>query len=136
MTLTCAFALATTTAPTFTACQSGTFTTSGARADGNYRFTVRATDPAGNVGTASALLTIDTVAPAAPAITSRPAGLQLGEEPVLRVLLHGRRGLLRVLPKPRGGAALCASGQTYGPLGDGDYVQSDCRDVAGMMSVR
>jgi len=41
---------------------------------GSHTFIVRATDPAGNVGSASRTWTVDTVAPAAPTITAGPNG--------------------------------------------------------------
>ena len=55
----------------FAACDSSTAQTyAGPLADGSHTFTVKVTDGAGNSGTASFTWTIDTLAPAAPAITS------------------------------------------------------------------
>jgi hypothetical protein len=64
----CAFTAAGGT-PAFNLCNSPA--TFGPVADGSYTFTVQGTDPAGNVGTASASLVVDTVAPT---VSASPAG--------------------------------------------------------------
>jgi hypothetical protein len=61
-----------TAADSFAACTSPT-TYTAAVPDGAYRFTIRGTDPAGNVSTASTTLVIDTVAPT---VSASPIGGQ------------------------------------------------------------
>jgi chitobiase/beta-hexosaminidase-like protein len=64
----CALTLAGGT-PAFNLCNSPA--TFGPVADGSYTFTVQGTDPSGNVGSASASLVVDTVAPT---VSASPAG--------------------------------------------------------------
>lgn len=130
--LTCAFALAANATPTFSACQSGSFTPGAAVADGAYRFTVKATDAAGNVGSATGSVTVDTAAPAAPVITSGPPATTTSKtvsfgftsaEPGVSFLCTMTPGSL---------AAPCSSGESYGPLAVGSYTfKVQAKDQAG-----
>ena len=132
---TCSFALASATAPTFAPCPDGSFV-SGARADGAYRFTVRGTDAAGNVGSASTNLTIDTVAPVAPSINSQPAAVSSVTTPSFGFTSDDPGASFVCSLSPGSSASPCDTGETFGPLSDGSYVfRVQARDQAGNLGL-
>ncbi len=135
VTFTCSFALASASAPTFAPCADGSFV-SGARSDGAYRFTVRGTDAAGNVGSASTDLTIDTVAPVAPSITSQPDAVSSVTTPTFGFSSADTGASFVCSLSPGGSASPCSTGETYGPLSDGSYVfRVQARDQAGNLGL-
>jgi hypothetical protein len=129
--LSCAFAPATNASPTFSPCASGSFRT-GAIADGDYKFTVKATDAAGNAGAASSLVTVDTVAPAAPALTNQPPATT-GRPTVSFGFSAAEPGVSYLCTlTPQSPTGPCTSGETYGPLLDGSYTfKVQAKDQAG-----
>jgi hypothetical protein len=86
-------------------------------ADGDYTFAARATDAAGNTGApATQAFTVDTVPPAAPALSGSPAGFTFSGE-------AGARYRCRLDgPAGRGAEADCVSPRAYPGLAPGAYT--------------
>ncbi|MDQ1626846.1 MAG: large repetitive protein, partial [Actinomycetota bacterium] len=132
---TCAFAPVGRVSPVFSSCPGGTFTSS-ALTDGTYAFTVRATDAAGNVGSATSQLTIDTAAPAAPTITSKPAVNSAVAQPSFGFTAEPGASFQCSLTPSAAVAAPCGTGEQYGPLADGAYTfKVFAKDAAGNVSL-
>jgi predicted phage tail protein/sugar lactone lactonase YvrE len=109
--------------------------------DGDYTFSVRAVDPAGNVGqAASSTYTLDTTAPATPAIGSGPGALGSSRSPSWS--FSGEAGATFECQLARGSTvvdafASCTSPSAYSLVGqpDGAYTFSvRARDAAGNAS--
>ena len=130
----CSFALAVATSPTLAPCTSP-FSTGTPRADGDYRFTVKATDAAGNVGSGSGLLTIDTTSPAAATITSRPVAVSSVTTPSFGFSSPETGASFLCTLLPGGTTTPCSTGVIYGPLPDGPYgFTVRVKDAAGNLS--
>jgi hypothetical protein len=88
-------------------------------ADGDYTFAARATDAAGNTGAvATRSFTVDTMPPAAPALSGTPAAFAFSGEPgaSFRCRLDG--------PAGPGAEAACTSPRAYPGLNPGAYTFS------------
>ncbi len=104
----------------YSACASGI--TVGPLADGGHTFRVRATDPAGNIDSSSALatFTVDTAAPDT-ALTSPPSGPINDSTPSFEFTSTQVGSTFEC--KVDGGAfTACNSGDTFGPLADGAHT--------------
>ncbi|MGH3373031.1 MAG: Ig-like domain-containing protein, partial [Nocardioidaceae bacterium] len=122
----------------YAACSSPTGYDLTGQADGPYAFSVRATDAAGNVGApAGNTYTLDTTAPAAPAITSEP--VSPGNDITPEWSFTAESGATTQCELRRGGVVVSAWGNCVSPAAysvgsqpDGDYTfRVRATDAAG-----
>ena len=108
--------------------------------DRRHRFAVRATDPLGTTGPATVWeWTVDTVAPAAPAVDSAPRSPT--NAPTATVVFHGVETGLRHACRLDGAAfAACTSPASYSHLADGAHTfavrSTDAAGNTGLTSTR
>jgi hypothetical protein len=118
----------------FTACTSGKSYAGLAR--GTHTFSVKAQDALGNQSAAASFSwTIDTIAPARPTITARPASPTSSDSATFG-FASIEAGVSFLCQLDGGGFSECASPHTYSGIGAGSHTFSvKARDAAGNQSV-
>jgi hypothetical protein len=123
-------------APVFSSCFSPV--TYPVPPDGAYTFTVKGSDPSGSsIGSASARVVIDTVAPAPPILFQNPANPTSTASATFAFSAEAGASLACALSAGSATPAFttCASPTTYGPLADGSYTfRVTATDAAGNSS--
>ena len=123
-------------APAFSSCTSPLVYA--AQPDGTYTFTVQGNDSSGaSLGSASARVVIDTLAPAPPVLTQNPSNPTATATAAFA--FNAESGATLACALAAGSAtpsySTCTSPTTYGPLADGSYTFSvTATDAAGNVS--